>query len=517
MSVELELGEIYLGKDKAWKRYLYNQFDFDFDFSFVSKEQSVANIMKAIHLGTPFYSTCYYLNFSGEIIEDLVKEYVLFSVCEEARQLNPRQIELMEQYSDQTVLGVSFSEYLSDLMYFDPQQWSQTFENAIVYLVDAGYGEAGLISSSTLSVKDREQVTNRLFGDLPYLFDDLDGEDYKPIEYLRNEWYAQGNKSGAAYRFFKKFLTQEQFLRPHPNDVLANNRKTRMVEQYAHFKTILKDILPIQDITEDLQQYEGELHTGFLYYASSKIEESNIYCDPTDKRKADTITKITAMLTLIRSPELRICLFHTILNEQPFNFKEDREADWNAEQDWKLQLEMNDLIKEGQIALYMSIICTVESALKIFIKDKVSEMISYFVPIQLEPLSDEEEGDAVELVQLKKQLAVYALLKDCCRYSKETIDTVEMFQPGRFVDVSDDIFSSLYQWIYRVNKEYSAGKLFRSSWWKWLRQNYYLNATPLEDVINKYRVFAEQFEQFARINLEDLGCKDVEKLLKKID
>jgi len=499
-----------MGKKRSLKRYLYRQFDFDFDFSQVAHEQSVSNIKNAIYLGKPFYDTCLHLNFDGECIEDLVKEYVLSSLFEEAQQLTPRQVELMELYSEQTVLDMDFGDILSQLMYFDPQQWFQSFENPIVYLIDARLGEMGLVPSSTLSEEGRKQVVNRMFGNVPYAFDDVENVS------IRHAWCMQGRKSGAAYRFFTKFLTQEQFLRPHPNDVLLNNRKERMLDQYEHFKTVLKDALSNKDITADMRQYECELHTGFLYYASSKIAESGIYRNPADKRKADTIVKMTALLTLIKDPELRVALFHTLLNDQPFNFRDDYDVELSDFTDWELQILNDNDIKEGQVALYLSIICTVESALKIFVKDKLKEMVAYFVPIGIDALSDEEQEDALEIKQLKEQLVLYVLLGGCRRYTKDTLDKAELFQPNRYTAAPDDIFTSLYQWTYRVNKDYDAGALYRHTWREWLRQSEHRSITPAAEIISNYRLFADEFENYARIKPEDLGCEDIEKLLKKL-
>lgn len=98
-------------RSKSLRRYIFKQFDFDFDFSHVSKEQNKTNLKKAIYLGIPFYDTCYHLKFNGEEIEEMVKDYVLSSLFEDVQTFTPRQLELMEQYSDQSILGRALWEY----------------------------------------------------------------------------------------------------------------------------------------------------------------------------------------------------------------------------------------------------------------------------------------------------------------------------------------------------------------------------------------------------------------------
>ncbi|MBO9599484.1 MAG: hypothetical protein J7559_16880, partial [Cohnella sp.] len=229
-------------------------------------------------MGRPFDYVCKYLELDDAALATAAKRYALHSLYEELRQLTARQVDLMLMYYDHTVLGYPLGDLLEEMVYLDSTAYLHAYENAILYLNDAGYGEQANVSLSTLPERARAQALRRLFDGMPFNLDEP--ESATALDNVKRNWYKQGGKSAAAFRFFSHYVKQDQYLHPHPNDVLSGNRRTRMLQQYETFRAVLKDVAVNQRIAEDLRRYESELHPVYLHYASAKIEASGLLAVP---------------------------------------------------------------------------------------------------------------------------------------------------------------------------------------------------------------------------------------------
>lgn len=503
-------------RHRALRRFTFKHFDFDFDLSIVKHQWNAEAFMAAADLGRPFRLVCDRLGLEEATVGDRIKAYALSRLYQDSLRLTARQIELMEQYYEEPILGVTFGELLSDIMYSDPHDWFGVFENSLLFLNDMGLGERGLPSTSSLDYDQRRRIALRLFGDMPLEIDRArTGGDTTGATRFR--WSRLGYKEGAAYRMFVGYLTKEQFLCPHPNDILLNDRRIRMIEQEDIFLSILKEIASNQHVAEDRLLYDWRPGTGFLCYASSKIFRSGIFEQAEDRGKAETIVKLTALLSLIGSPSLRELLFHNLLNEggQPFNFLADEDGELLEGDGWDdLQLS-TDIGKEGHMARYISLIFMSELAVKAFYRDKLRETIELLGHLHLGETVDAEQEDRAEIERLKARLVPIVLFKDCGNKWGEQTDRRSL----DYTDAPDDIFRLLYKWVYRLRKDYGDGSRGGSGlrWWRqWLRESGYDSFVSDDQFIELFEDWSNAYRNYANIAPEGLGLIDVEKLLKGI-
>ncbi|WP_391575019.1 hypothetical protein [Cohnella sp.] len=503
-----------MSRSKTLRRHIFRECDFSFDFAGIKREWTINRVVEAIDLGRPFDEICRYLLLDSKELARLAKHYALQALGEQLRQLTVKQVELMNQYYDHTVCGYTLGELLEQTMYLDPQAWVQAFENSILYLQDRGLGNKTDGSSSSLSQDQQEQVVERLFGQIPLSFDQDERAD--------QEWCAQGSKSAAVFRFFSRFLKHDQFLRPHPNDVLSGNRRARMLEQYDDFRTIAKDSAARQSITEDLRRYESELHIAYVHYTSAKIDACGLLNAPETKRKGEAIVKLTALMTLVKSPQIRLILFDNLVpgpDTLPFNFDIENMIPDIAYPD--METEMDDLyeLREGRASLYLSLIFTIEVALKAYVKDKLREAVSYFGHSTIDPTQAVDPEDEAELLQLKERLALIVLLQ-----SGETAgDAASLLtslpyatNASPYPAAADRTFAAVYRVIYDTNKAYAKEGLFRDAWKQWARSGCHRRIHSASLWVEKFGDFEDAFKQFARIKSEDLGNYDIEKLIREI-
>lgn len=510
-----------MNKSKTLKRFLYKECDFDFDFSEIHREWSLDSLIKAMDTGQPLHDTCLHLGLDVEHTEKLVKYYSLQAIYEEQRHLSPRQIELMNQYHDHTLFGHSLGEILEKLMYLDPQAWLQTFENSILYLNDEIAAEKGGVSTSSLSADEQTLIVERLFGRNPLTFDNPENTDGFDMNKIRQEWSEHGSKSGAAFLFFKKYLKQDQFLHPHPNDILVNNRRTRILKQYRMFQSILKDVSFHQEIAGDLRNYESELHTAYVNYTSAKIEAAGLLDLPSQRRKGEAIVKLTALFTLVKSPELRILLFDNLVKEPgnpPFNFADEKSKPGLNYEDIEVEMLDYEEAREWRAALYLTIIFTAELTLKAFVKDKLREASVYFGTTAMDSSQIADPGEEEELLQLKRNLILVVLMQ-----KRQNVDPSSLFATKPYTldtepykAASDRTFASVYQWVYNVNKAYTAGSLFPEAWKQLSRRGSHRAVSTAGTLVESLAPFDEAFKHYARIKPEDLGAVDIEKFLKEI-
>lgn len=507
-----------MNKSKSIKRFLYKTCDFEFDFSYIHQCWSLDNIKNAIDTGHPFHDACLHLGLDPKRMDEAVKQYVLQAICEEQRQLTSRQIELMNQYYDHTLFGQSLGNLLEHMVFLDPKAWLQTFENAILYVRNEFLAE-GQSSKSSLSDDEKEQIVAQIFGNgFPLTFDNLDHPDSHEMNFMKDKWSKVGNKSGSVYRFFQKYLKRDRFLKPHPNDLFANSRRERMLRQHDLFLSILKDIGLNQDVTEDLRQYETELHTAYVHYASAKIDAAGLL--QKDKRKGEAIVKLTALLSLVKSPEIRKMLLDHLVKDAktlPFNFTDEHMAQVLDYEDFEIQMMDYEDAKEGRAALYLTIIFTAETALKKFVKDKLREATAFFIDAAVDLSQTTEPGEEKELLQLKQDLVLAALMykeKDKC------VNIMEV--PPYGLDItplkpaSDHTFGLVYKWVYHIQREVNSGSLFKLARRSFLEEGRHKVVSSAQNIVEKLSDFDEEFKRFAHIKPEDLGCVDVERLIDKL-
>ncbi|MFU1795400.1 hypothetical protein ACM1RC_16150 [Paenibacillus azoreducens] len=506
-------------RSKSIKRFLYKECDFEFEFSHIHNHWSLDNIYEAIYTGRPLHDACLHLGLDYELMDQSVKHYVLQSIHEEQRRLTSRQIELMNQYNDHTLFGCSLGELLEEIMFLDPQAWLQTFENSVLYVNNEFLAE-GQSSKSSLSSTEKEQTVASIFGDIPFSFDDL--EHFDSLEMMmsvKEKWSRLGSKSGSAYRFFKKYLKHNQFLHPHPNDLSANDRRERMLHQYDLFLTILKDISSSQDITEDLRQYEGEMHVAYTHYTSAKIDAAKLL--DKDKRKGEAIVKLAALFSLIKSPEIRNLLFDHLVKSAdslPFNFMDEHIAPAIDYGDFEMEMMDYEDAKEGKAALYLTIIFIAEITLKAFVREKLREAAAYFIAPAIDhSQTADNPGEEKELLQLKQDLLLAALM-----HKEKQTNVKSMEAPPYSLNInplkpaSDKTFGQVYKWIYTLNKEYDSGTLFRHARKLFLVKGTHKVVSTAGGIIDRLSDFDDEFKQFAKIKPEDLGSVDIDRLTDKL-
>ncbi|KHF34602.1 hypothetical protein CM49_03210 [Paenibacillus sp. P1XP2] len=497
-----------MNKSKSIKRFLYKTCDFEFDFSYIHRRWSLDNIKKAIDTGRPFHDACLHLGLDVERMDEAVKQYVLQAICEEQRQLSSRQIELMSQYYDHTLFGQSLGNLLEHMVFLDPKAWLQTFENAILY-VGNEFLEEGQSSKSSLSDDEKERIVAQIFGNgFPLTFDDLEHPDSHETNSMKDQWSTLGNKSGSAYRFFQKYLKRDRFLHPHPNDLFANRRRERILRQHDLFLSILKDIGLNQDVTEDLRQYEAELHTAYVHYASAKIDAAELL--QKDKSKGEAIVKLTALFSLVKSPEIRNMLLDHLVKDAktlPFNFTDEHMAQALEYGDLEIQIMDYEDAKEGRAALYLTIIFTAETALKKFVKDKLREAAAYFIDAAVDHSQAAEPGEEKELLQLKQDLLLAALM-----YKEKEQNASIMDVPPYGLDIaplkpaSDHTFGLVYKWVYHIQREVNSGSLFGLARKNFFEKGRHSVVSLAQDIVDKLSDFDDEFKRFAHIKPEDLAA-----------
>ncbi|WP_342564304.1 hypothetical protein NST84_03665 [Paenibacillus sp. FSL R7-0345] len=511
-----------MNRSRTLKRFLYKECDFDFHFAPLYREWSHDSLLQAIDTGRLLEDACLHLGLNTELIESRVKHYALERLLEEQRSLSYRQIELMNQYHDHTVLGHTLGELLEELTYLDPLAWLQSFENSILYLHDELAADKGTVSASSLSENEQVRVLKQLFGSSLLTFDPTDDAPLQAIEEIRQGWSEYGGKSGAAYYFFKNILKREHFLHPHPNDLLTNNRRARILKQYEMYLTVLKDIAGSQDIAQDLRTYESELHTAYTHYASAKIEARKILKRTGHKKKGNAIVKLTALITLVKDPELRILLFDALVPEPgrlPFNFGHEPAKHGLNYNDIEEEMDDYDSAREGRAALYLTIIFIAEVMLKAYVRDKLKEAAVYFGSAAFDPTQAADPGEEEELLQLKRQLLMVALMP---KRSGEAAAQLLASRPysldtAPYHVASNDTFAAVYQWVYKVNKAHDSGKLFGEAWKEYRLFGYHKVVGTAAGLVNRLADFDGAFKQFAQIKPEDLGAVDVEKVLRSLD
>ncbi|CAH1221733.1 hypothetical protein [Paenibacillus sp. JJ-223] len=508
-----------MNKSKALKRFLYKECDFNFDFTQIHREWSLESLINAVDTGRPLHDTCMHLGLDIDQTERLVKEYVFRSIYEEQCTLSPRQVELMNQYHDHTVFKSSLGDILEQLVYLDPQAWLKHFENSILYLNDELDKSKRSVSASYLSEEEQAKVLGRLFGHHCLTFDNVEDHSSLDLHQIRQEWIKYAKKSGAAFHFFKKYLKQDQFLHPHPNDVLKNGKRTRILSQFTMFQQVLKDIAVQQDPLEDMRLYESELNVAYVNYTSAKIESTGLADSPHEKHKLEAIVKLTALFTLVKSPELRIHLFDHLVKgsgNMPFNFAAVQSNPSLHYEDIEDECMDYEDAKEGRAALYLTIIFIAEITLKAFVKDKLSEASMYFGHVTMDPSQIADSEDEEELLQLKRRLILVALLQ---KKGKNHVKHQFAAKPYTLnteplPSASDSTFLSVYRWVYDVNKAYRKGLLFSDAWKEYASLGRNRTMSSARNLVGRLDHFDQAFKQFARIKPADLGAVDIDRWLE---
>lgn len=270
-----------------------------------------------------------------------------------------------------------------------------------------------------------------------------------------------------------------------------------------------------------MRRYESELHTAYVNYTSAKIEAAGLLDLPGQKRKGEAIVKLTALLTLVKDPELRVFLFDNLVKEPgnpPFNFADEKSKPGLNYEDVEEEMLDSEDAREGRAALYLTIIFIAEITLKAFVKDKLVEASVYFGASAMDSSQIPDLGEEEELLQLKRKLILVALMQ-----KRQNEDTTSLFtsrpytlDTGPYQAASDRTYASVYQWVYNVNKAYTAGKLFPEAWKQFARQSNHRVVSSAGTNVERLALFDEEFKHFTRIKPEDLGAVDIEKWLKEI-
>lgn len=509
-----------MGREKSLYKYMVETCDFHFNFMEVNEEWSLPALIRAIDIGSHIRTVCILTGLDWDIVEKEVKLHALRQLYEEASHLKMREIELMTQYADHTVLGYKLGDLLNELMFMDPQAWLESFENSILYLNDEEILTGFSSTYSELSNTQKEEAIQRMFGEkIPLEFNSESfSEHSKDTGYAWNEI---GRRYGSGYRFFRRFVRQDWFLHPHPNDLAKDNRRSRLRAQHLYFQNILKDISNLQDIKHDRELYENEMNTYYLEYATARILEASEDSDPKDKRKWDTLIKFTALFTIVKSLPLRLVLLDNLLQDpqngkMPFNLGGYCEADieYLDEDDF---LDNENDIQEGRAGLYMIILFIAEFNLKLFLRKKLNEACLYFGYKAIDTLQEIEDSDKIELTTLKQRLIPLVLLRNINNELHQRLLNQEPFSVDQepISENSDKVFNTLYKWVYEFEKA-TQSHLFHMP-----NRHFYIYGRhrvirPASDLTYRMKDFDQTFKRFAKIKTEDLGFINIDKVIDKL-
>ncbi|WP_172195836.1 hypothetical protein [Saccharibacillus qingshengii] len=510
-----------MARSRAIRKFIIDTCDFRFDFMEIYKEWSLDSILRALDTGQPMRDACMYLELDTEWIEEEVKLHAMRQLYEETSHLTVREIELMTLYEEHTLFGRTLGDLLEELIFMDPSTWLTTFENSILYLNDNGMGAGASPSSSELGDEQKEEIIRRMFGKMPLEL------DYGPLaleggNMLHQKWSDLGRRQGAGYRFFRRFVRQDLFLHPHPNDIAKQDRRGRMRQQHKHFQAVLKDLMSEQEIEQDLELYEGELNTCYLEYAAARLAQAGLEENPKYKSKSDALVKIAALFTLVRNSDLRMALLDNLVGdgesgEAPFNLgRESYETKLDYADYKDFFLEEED-VKEGRTALYLIILLIAEFTLKPFLRIKLNEAGLYFGHKGIDASQDIEEGDEEELNRLKLRLIPVVMLRDA--YWKERSALLEQY--SGFLSSTDpapdseNLFGSLYKWTYHFNKKVRQKSLFQKASRQLLAQGRHNQSNTAYNLIHAIEPFDQAFKDFANIKPKDLDVEDIDKWNEK--
>ncbi|QDH21994.1 hypothetical protein [Saccharibacillus brassicae] len=514
-----------MGRSRALHKFMVDTCDFQFDFMEIYKEWSLKAILKAVDTGQPLRDACFYLGLDTELIEQEVKIHALRQLYEEQSHFTVREIDLMTQYADHTLFGYEIGDLLEEMMFMDPRAWLGSFENSILYLNDQGIGAGAFPSSSELSDRQKEDAVNRLCAEsLPLEFDAGLSTPERDAK-LRWKWSEIGRRHGSGYRFFERFVRQDLLLRPHPNDIAKENRRERLREQHAYFRSVLHDLANGQKTARDLELYESKWSTYYLEFAAAYIshaatrsddhEDDEDFDPALDKRKWAAIVKIASLFTLVKSHNLRRLLLRNLVQDVPFNFDEAAELIGVEYSDYKMNFLEPETVKEDRPALYMIILLTAEFALRPYLRDRLHEAGLYFGDKALDVTQEIEDGDEEELTVLKRRLIPLMLLRDL--YSEEIQD---VWNPESITAMFDDplpdseeIFLNLYKWTHKLNKANDEGKLFGAATREFLSYGSHRIMNTAVGLINGVEPFEQAFKKFVGIKPRDLDVADLEKMM----
>ncbi len=515
-----------MGRSRALHKFMIDTCDFQFEFMELYREWSLQAILRAVDTGQPMRDACLYLGLDAELIEEAVKLHALRQLYEEQSHFSVREIELLNQYADHTILGHELRELLEEHLFMDPRAWLDTFENSILYLNDQGIGAGGAPSSSELSEQQKEDAIKRLCSKPMPLEFDVGPSTPERDAALFETWREKGRRHGAGFRFFERFVRQDWLLHPHHQDVAKDNRRMRLREQHAYFRTVLGDLAGSQNIERDLELYETKWHTYYLECAAAGIsqvaaayaeehEDDEDYDPAADKRKWSALAKITSLFTLVKSHHIRILLLDNLLQDVPFNFEEAADLEGVEYSDYKMRFLEPETVKEDRPALYLIILFIAEFALRPYLRDRLGEACLYFGDKAIDTSQEVEEGDEEELSALKRRLIPLLLLRDL--YAKEiqdiwNADTIEA-ESGVSAADSEAMFLELYKWTYKLNKTHERGQLFGSATREFLSYGRHRIINTAAGLVNVVEPFEQAFNTFVGIKPRDLDVEDIEKLI----
>lgn len=518
-----------MGRSRALHKFMIDTCDFQFEFMEIYKEWSLEAILRATDVGQPLRDACLYLGLDTELVEREVKIHALRQLYEELSHSTVREKDLMTQYADHTLLGHELGELLEKNQFMDPRAWLETFENSILYLNDQGIGAGAFPSSSELSEQQKEDAVKRLCAEPMPLEFDIGPTTPDRDAGLHWKWNEIGRRHGSGYRFFTRFVRQDWLLRPHHQDMVKDNRRERLREQHAYFRSVLNDMTGDLNIERDLELYETEWNTYYLEYAAACIShatasvnddrEEDEEFDPTlEKRKWAAVVKIASLFTLVKSHNLRLLLLDNLVQDVPFNFEEAAELTGVEYSDYKMHFLEPETVKEDRPALYMIILFIAEFALRPYLRDRLRESCLYFGEKAMDATQEIEDGDEEELVALKRRLIPLVLLSGL--YNNEEVqetwnpDTaVEPFGENPLPD-SDEIFLNLYKWTYKLNKTQERGKLFGAAAREFLSYGLHRNINTAAGLVHAVEPFEQAFKTFVGIKARDLDVDDIDKLIE---